>query len=195
MRAFSLLEVMASVAILGIFAALAVPSLIPEVHKAQLNGATEGAANFIARARAEAMISKRCVRVRVAAATELVMERVNSFDCETATPIAPFIDGSANPFIELSRLRAESPSIVFSLPEDPAAPGGELRIRPNGRSFSNNGGASPTLTDDDAVFDVRHTKLAAGQDTRRILYNGNGLMCTTSRGGALAGASPNFSCP
>lgn len=196
MRGFSLIEVMVAVAIIGVFAALAVPSLLPEIYKAQLNGATETAANFIARARTEAMTSKRCVRVRVLSATELVMERVNSFDCEAATPGTPFIDGSANPFIELAKLKAESPSIIFTLPEDPAAPGSELRIRPNGRSFSNNvTGAAPTLTDDDAVFHVRHNKLPAGQDFRRILYNGNGLMCTTVRGEALAGATPNFSCP
>lgn len=196
MRGFSLIEVMVAVAILGVFAALAVPSLLPEVHKAQLNGATEGAAGFLARARAEAMLSKRCVRVRVVAGppTELVMERVNSFDCERDTPIAPFIDGSVNPFIELARLKPESPSVTYTLAVVPADPSGELRIRPNGRSFSIDGGATPTLNNDDAVFDVRHALITAGSDTRRILYNGNGLICATARGQALVGG-PDFSCP
>lgn len=197
MRGFSLIEAMIAVAMLGIFAALAVPSLVPEVHKAQLGGDTESAANFIARARAEAMISKRCVEVLVNAGppTELIMRRVNSFDCETATPATPFIFGTTDPFIQLARLVPESPSVSFSLAEDPLWPAGRLRIRPNGRSASTNGGATPTLTDDDAVFDVTHARLPAGQNTRRILYDSNGLMCVTARGQALAGSSPDFSCP
>jgi prepilin-type N-terminal cleavage/methylation domain-containing protein len=196
MRGFSLIEVMVAVAILGIFAALAVPSLLPEVHKAQLNGAAESAAGFLARARAEAMLSKRCVRVRVDAGppTELVMERINSFDCELAAPTAPFIDGSANPFIELARLKPESPSVTFTLSVPPATPGGELRIRPNGRSFSALGSAALGLNNDDAVFNVRHPLITAGSDTRRILYDGNGLICAAARGQALAGG-PDFSCP
>ncbi len=197
MRGFSLIEAMIAVAMLGVFAALAVPSLLPEVHKAQLNGDTESAANFIARARTEAMTSKRCVDVRVIAGppTVLVMERVNSFDCQSATPVAPFIDGSGSWRIELARLKPESPSVSFSLPEDPLWPAGRLRIRPNGRSASTDGGATPTLTNDDAVFDVTHARLPAGKNTRRILYDSNGMMCVTARGQPLAGASPNFSCP
>ncbi len=197
MRAFSLIEAMVAVAILGVFAALAVPSLTPEVFKAQLNGAAESAAGFVAHARAEAMLSKRCVRVRVDAGppTQLVMERVNSFDCESATPAAPFIDGTLNPFIEIARLVPESPAVSFALTEDPATPANELRIRPNGRSFSNDGGANPTLNNDDAVFDVTHARLAGADGRRRILYNGNGLLCLTARGQDLLGASPDFSCP
>lgn len=200
MRGFSLIEAMIAVSMLGIFAALATPSLIPEVHKAQLNGNTESAANFIARARAEAMISKRCVRVRVDTVPnpdQLVMERINSFDCETATPVAPFAGAPATAFIQLARLAPDSPSVSFTLALDPPFPAGaSLRIRPNGRVASDNGvGATPTLTDDDAVVDVTHARLPVGQRTRRILYNSNGLMCVTARGQALLGVSPDFSCP
>src|SRR3990172_9997317 len=63
LRAFTLLEMMVVVAILGVFFALAVPVLTPEVHKAQLDGASDVVASFVARARSQAMESKRCTRV------------------------------------------------------------------------------------------------------------------------------------
>jgi Tfp pilus assembly protein FimT len=58
-----LIEVMMVVAIIAIMAAVAVPNLLPEVHKAHVGGGAEVVAAAVARARSEAMVSKRCVRV------------------------------------------------------------------------------------------------------------------------------------
>src|SRR5687767_3634267 len=64
-RAFSLIETMIVSSIIMVLAAIAVPQLLPEVQKAHLDGAAEATAAFLARARNEAMLSKRCVRVWV----------------------------------------------------------------------------------------------------------------------------------
>jgi prepilin-type N-terminal cleavage/methylation domain-containing protein len=206
-RAFSLVESMVVVAILGVIAALAVPQLLPRVHMAQLDGATQGAADFLARARTEAMVSKRCVRVRVtlpggaAAGTTLVAERDNSFDCEANTPAGPFIDGSASAFVQFDTFTAESKKILFSFavadggrfPAEPAT--NELRFRPSGRVFGKNEPAPPTpkLDDDDALLVVKHPLITGTSGFRKILVDSNGLICTFRRGVSPAG--PNFACP
>lgn len=200
-RAFSLIEMMVVVGMLGVLAALAVPTLVPEVHKAQLNGDTEAAANFLARTRAEAMRSKRCTRVLVTA-SELTAQRLNSFNCDTATP-TQLIDGGAPAFIEIDSLKPEGRGVRYSIAgadggRVPDQPGGtEIRFRPNGRVFSNDALANtPVLTNDDAVLVVLHLRLPTGSPGRRkILVEGNGLICALPRGEDPSGASPNFSCP
>lgn len=198
MRAFSLIEVAVCVAILGVVAALAIPNLLPLVHFAQIDGATDGAANFIARVRAEAMLSKRCVRVRISGAG-LVGERLNTFDCEPATPTGPFIDNTvAAPFLVFDRFTAESPNVTMAFTTLPAAPGGEVRFRPSGRVFSNDVTGSPItpiLTNDDAVLELTHAKLPGVDGKRRILVEENGLVCTFLRGETPPGSAPNFNCP
>ncbi len=59
-KGFSLIEVMVVVAIIAVIAAVAVPNLLPEVHKAHVAGGAEIVAAAVARARGEAMLSKRC---------------------------------------------------------------------------------------------------------------------------------------
>ena len=192
MRAFSLIEVMVVVAILGVISALALPQLLPEVHKAQLNANTEAAANFLARARAEAMTSKRCVAVTVVA-NELIAQRLNSFDCDTTTaaaPTAPFIDGGSGALIRFANLRPSTTAVTFAMQREPPEMGAfdQLRIRPTGRVF----GKNASMIDDDAMFSVTHSGLAVG-NVRRILYEGHGLICTFARGANPTG--PNFTCP
>ncbi|MCC7071848.1 MAG: prepilin-type N-terminal cleavage/methylation domain-containing protein [Deltaproteobacteria bacterium] len=191
MRGFSLIEVSITVAILGVAAALAVPSLLPIIHRAQLDGGTETAANLMARARAEAMYSKRCVRVRVVS-NALEVDRLNSFDCENPGT-APLIDTGAGTWINIERVLPESPSVTFALTDDPADTPGELRIRPNGRSYSVDGAVAGDYTNDDALFTVTHALEPAGGNHRQILYNGNGLVCALRRGISLAG--PDYNCP
>lgn len=200
LRAFSLIEVAIVVAILGIAASLAIPNLLPLVHRTQLEGATDGVANFVARARAEAMLSKRCVDVRVVGTVSLVAERLNSFDCEATIPGTPFIDNSASAFLVFDRYKPESPNVTLSFPTLPAAPGsGRLRIRPSGRVFSTDVLAGPpvlpNLGNDDAVLLLTHTKIAGARGTTRILVEQNGLICTIARGQPPPGTSPNFTCP
>lgn len=204
-RGFSLIEVMVVVAILGIMAALAAPTLLFEVQKANLQAASDTVAAFLVRAQNEAMVTRRCVRVQVTGTRQLTADRLNTFDCDNDPASASKIDGSANTFLPVGVLNLDTKNIIVTfdnsggsqVPDecDPA-PGGtgfELRFRPNGRVFSND----TTLTDDDAVFVVRHAAMNAtgSANQQKILVNGNGLMCVLKRGINPAGSAPDFSCP
>lgn len=206
MRAFSLIEAMVVVAIIGVVAALAVPSLLPEIQKAQLDGAASSAANLLARARTEAMASRRCTRVVVqnpgaTTGRRLSVQRLNNFDCESPAN-GTRIDATQNLWIEVDWLIPESANVSFSFAGGdggrwPAAPGTELRFRPNGRVYSagtlDNDPAND-LTDDDAVLVVMHSALTL-PGTTRVLVDGNGLICALPRGVAPPGGPTNFSCP
>jgi prepilin-type N-terminal cleavage/methylation domain-containing protein len=170
-RAFSLIETMVVVAIVGVVAAIALPSLLPMREHVVLGGSTDLAATAFARARAEAMAQKRCARIRVAGASALV-EVLNRFDCDVDPSSAP----AASPgplWIEAARFRFDSDvSIdVLRAPEGSPGPGGdpgELRFRPNGRVF----GQDDDLTNDSALYEV-----SSPVGFHRLLVQGNGAMC------------------
>lgn len=218
LRGFTLLEALVTVAIIGIVAAIALPSMLPEVQKATLEGGAENVASFIARARSEAMTGKRCVRVWIpsTALSEVVAERLNNFDCDNNPTALPGgaglgIDGTSAVWIELARLRLDSKRLTVAITQAPnssraasLAPGSsvgtpagftgdEIRFRPNGRVFSNDAGV---FTNDDGIVTVTHGSLASG-GTKQILVDGNGLICTMPRGATppVDGAAPNFKCP
>lgn len=162
---------MVVVAIIGVIAAIAIPFLLPEVDKARAFGSADAVAAFIARARSEAMLSKRCVRVWVLAPRTLVAERLNTWDCDD-DPISlgamavRRIDGSnpptaANAWLRMNVLSLEEPSLSISFEQAPnetrasslgpgslvnipaGFDGNEVRFRPNGRVFSNDAMAAP----------------------------------------------------
>jgi prepilin-type N-terminal cleavage/methylation domain-containing protein len=220
LRAFSLIEVMVVVAILGVVAALAVPNLLPEVHKAQLNGDSEAAANFIARARAEAMYSKRCTRVSIGgnpngvvppantSGTQLVAERLNSFDCDSNNPTFK-IDGGQTIWVQFDFLNTTTSKGLWSfvaadgavLPSEPGiGTSPEIRFRPNGRVFSDGaltnvqGTLQGELNTARAVLVVKHSLLQqdfnATAAQRVIVVQSNGLVCILDRGTA-----PTATCP
>jgi prepilin-type N-terminal cleavage/methylation domain-containing protein len=202
MRAFSLIETMIVVAIFGIISALAVPILFVEIHKAQLNGATEGVANFLARARSEAMRSKRCVDVKLnALVTPVRLEafRVNSFNCDQGpTPGAPFIEPGPGLIVPpLDKYVPDSKNITIAFQFSPTTPGaGIIRFRPTGRVLSNDALANtPVLNNDDGILSVTHSKLTGAGAVRRVLVEGNGLICAFDRGVTVPGVAPNFNCP
>lgn len=204
-RGFSLIEVMVVVAILGILAAMAAPDLLIEVQKATLTSASDSVASFIGRAQNEAMVSRRCVRVRVTGTRQLTADRLNTFDCDNAPGSASKIDGTTNVFVPVAVLNLESPalrvtfdgSVGSQVPDEcdpaPGGSGNEIRFRPNGRVFS----GDAVLTDDDAVLTVSHTKIptTGNQHRQFVLVNGHGLMCVYKRGQALLGTAPDFNCP
>ncbi len=216
-RAFTLLEALVTVAIIGIIAAIALPNMLPEVQKATLEGGAENVASFIARVRSEAMTAKRCVRVWVpsTALSEVVAERLNNFDCDNTPTALPGgaglgIDGTGAVWIEFARLRLDSKRLTVGITQAPnssraasLAPGSavgtpagftgdEIRFRPNGRVFSNDA----LFTNDDGIVTVTHGSLASG-GAKKILVDGNGLICTMPRGATppVDGAAPNFKCP
>ncbi len=219
-RAFSLIEVMMVVAILGIAAALAVPNLLPEVRKAKVENATEAVAAFVARARTEAMLSKRCVRVWVDSTNprRMVAERLNTFDCDQTPATFPGgypngLDGSGNVWVGLGAAGAlllESPALSVTLMDAPASttacaaqlasvagtPAGhpctEVVFRPNGRVWHQTAFIADPGTAPTETNDAVYEIVHASSpgDFRRVLVNGNGYICTLDRGAALV-ADPN----
>jgi prepilin-type N-terminal cleavage/methylation domain-containing protein len=156
LRAFTLIEVMLVVAILGVMFAVAVPLLRPQVHKAQLDSAGDALAALLFRARTEAVKSKRCTRVWINAPRTIVVERLNGFDCDIApATLAPAtgLDGSSRVWVPFDGLTVPSSLTLTFLqaPDEsdgaPVAPGSavgapagfggaELRFRPNGRVWT-----------------------------------------------------------
>lgn len=214
---FSLIETMIVVAIIMILAALAVPQLLPQVHMAHLDGAAEATAAFLARARNEAMLSKRCVRVWVDTTDprRMVSEKLNTFDCDTSPATFPpgfgsvGLDGVNRVWSPLGQVRIEAKSGTLALVDAPAdtsacstqtgstagTPAGfpcaHVIFRPNGRTWTVN--PDPN---DDAVFAVAHAGLGPSQ-AKNVLVNSNGHICIAKRGEALpngAGAG-DFTCP
>lgn len=99
-RGFSLIEMMAVVAILGVIAAMAVPTFAPITRRQRVESSVDVVAEFVARARLLAVTSGRCVRVRIATPSpvRLVAEKLNIYDCmdSGADPVStPRADGTA----------------------------------------------------------------------------------------------------
>jgi len=213
-RAFSLIEVMIVVAIISIAAALAVPDLLPEVHKAHMSGAAELVAASVARARNEAMVTKRCVRMWVDSTDprRLVTERLNTFDCDSAPGTLPAgfggvgLDGVNRIWSPVAQANVESDllSLTMDAPADTTAcdtatgsvsgtPTGfnctHLIFRPNGRLYTRD-----LDENDDALITITHPAIP---QTKSVLVNSNGLICTYRLGQApIVGAGVgDFVCP
>ncbi|MBI1947979.1 MAG: type II secretion system protein [Deltaproteobacteria bacterium] len=219
-RGFSLIEVMLVVVILGVAAALAIPNLLPEVRKAKVDSGAEAVASFLARARTEAMLSKRCVRAWVDStdARRMSAERLNSFDCDVAAATFPSgyangLDSSGTVWVPLGAagtLLLESPRLTVSLFDAPAStsgcvaaigsvsgtpaghPCGEVVFRPNGRVWQQDGFiADPAAAPTDDDDAVFEVVHGdAPTEFRRVLVNSNGYICTLDRGAPLV-ADPN----
>lgn len=189
------------VGILSILAAVSVNSMSPTVDTAKLEGGAEGLASFIAQAQAEAMASKRCVRVRFNG-TELVAERENAFDCDVSPSTAPLIDTSAALWVSIATFRPDTAVLTVELDPVPSettatALGGsepdQLRFRPSGRLFS----SDAVLTDDDGVFKLTHTGMptTGPARTKKVLIEAQGLICVLPRGVDPGGSANNLTCP
>lgn len=210
---FSLLETMIAVAILGVAMAVAVPSLLPTVQKAQLDGSTEKIAAFIAHARAEALASRRCVRVFITAPRTLTMQKLNTFDCDDGPATAPLI-GAGAVWNTLATLDLEKTTLTLTMPKVPGdltagvMPGGvanELRFRSTGRLWS---AGDPTIaavtaitaggefTDDDVMLRVTHANITpTAQGFKNVLIEQNGLICVIPRGQAPVSTGTDLRCP
>jgi prepilin-type N-terminal cleavage/methylation domain-containing protein len=175
--AFSLLETMVVVAILSVVAAIALPDLLPVVKTHRLAGALHGTAGFVARARQEAMSRRRCVRVRLADSHTLVMELLNSYDCD-APDNTVRIDPAASLYVELATLRHEGLGVAFSrVPTaQPANEPAQLRFRPSGRLWAIDGTGLTAPAADSGVLVVT----TSGQPARGVIVESQGLICTVN---------------
>jgi prepilin-type N-terminal cleavage/methylation domain-containing protein len=192
LRAFSLLEMMVVVAILGVIAAIAVPNLLPAVRLEALNAGGHATAAFATQARLAAMAERRCVRLRVEQATApaiLVAERLNTFDCETPTT-SPLIDSALPLWVEFSRQRQEIGALSLAFSPGSAETASELRFRPSGRTFS----ADADLDDDDAVLVLTHPDLDSPNSVR-VLIDAAGPICALARGQLPLGTGNTLACP
>lgn len=182
---------MVVVAILGVIAALAVPSLLPVLKSETLRSAGAGVGTFISQARVTALSERRCVRVRVDTSTGpavLVAEKLNSHDCEN--PSSPLIVATDGLWTEESRMILDSKPLQVTLSTAPSDTAGEIRFRPSGRIFS----ADEDLSDDDAVVTVTQPG-AAAPNTVRIVVDAAGPVCVLPVGTAPSGTGNNLVCP
>jgi hypothetical protein len=81
------------------------------------------------------------------------------------------------------------PAALTGTPPGSIAGEAEVRFRPSGRVF----GTDLDLNNDDALLEVFHPQLIG--DTKKILVEGNGLLCLLARGNDPPGTYPTFSCP
>jgi prepilin-type N-terminal cleavage/methylation domain-containing protein len=174
-RAFSLIEAMVTIAIVGIIAALALPSVLPLRASAQLLGNSDLVATTLVRARFEAMAQKRCVRFRAETPTTVTLELLNAFDCDEDPGSAPRPDGASPLWVPLLtqpvRLEEGVQVTVIEAPASspgPAGAPGEIRFRPSGRVF----GQDADLTNDSALLEV-----SSPRGAHEIFVQGNGLIC------------------
>ncbi len=176
-RAFSLLEVMVTISLLMIVAAIAVPSLLPQVQLAQLATSVDAVAAFAAAARDEAMLARRCTRIRMVAVDVLVVEMANSLSCEetedAAVVAARRLEPTKPAWIEIRRLKLESPRLdaSFLVTPAPLSMSPQLRFRPTGRVWTND----VRVQDDNVAIVLLHPVL---NQTRHVVVMNNGFICT-----------------
>ena len=195
-RGFTLLELLVVVAILGIAAGLATPAIMPILHVERLLATADQVASFGARGRAQAVVDRRCVRLRIdAAAHAVVLERLNVYDCEdpATVPSSAWIEPSAGIWIEFDRL-ALHPRVTVSLavpPSETSVGTPEIRYRATGRLFS----ADDVITDDDGAILLEAPDLTSGPNQVFVLFEAHGPICVLPRGQPAQGTGNDLACP
>jgi len=195
---FTLLETMVVVTLLGVIAALALPSLERARQLSDTRGFAEEVYAFAARTRARAMTDRRCTRMRVSNATApatLVFEVLNVFDCDdsadyTSAPRIAALPG--NPlWVPVQTLVARNRRVTIALSTPPPDLNTEIRYRSSGRLWS----SDTDLNEDDGALTIGNSVLT-GTESFILLLESSGASCLLPRGAAPA-PDPNggFLCP
>ena len=205
-RAFTLVEVMAVVAIASIFAAVATASLTPLLHRAELAGATDEILGFVQRARVQAMIDRRGAQVFILdkaaapAKQRVILRSENAYDCEGTeggfqtqdldTAPALIVTG-AGLWIEVDHLILDTHHVTAQFINHPASLSGNTRDGVDCPSnatgclelrFRPNGrvwSSDANLTNDTVTVQVTHDITG---ETKNFTIAGNGVTATLPSG-------------
>ncbi len=199
-RGFSLIEAMVAVAITGIIASLAVPNMLPILHRAELGGATDNVLGFVSRGRVQAFADRRCVQMvvlkRVAGERQkLVLRELNTFDCDGTSAhdqdieSAPRLSANATLWTVIDTLDLETTNVTVSFVNHPKTlenvEGGQFGTLPapgydavpqQELRFRGNGriwSPDDNATDDDVTIVLSHDRSG---DTKRFRIAGNGVV-------------------
>lgn len=183
-RAFTMMEMMVVVAIIGIVAAIAVPNLMPVVDRMRLAAAGEHVAAFFDRARRLAYNEGRCYRV-TPSGNGLALQRLAHADCWTTTALT-----NANWETAEATLKPETAGITYTFEIAPASGthvvANSIIFRPNGRV---RGDRDLDITDDGGRVVLAYPKVAPMEAEVRVTSNGR-TCGAIHRNGAPAMPSP-----
>jgi type II secretory pathway pseudopilin PulG len=172
-RGFSLIESLVLAAVLAALVAIAAPSLAPVLWQAQLRQAGEELAAVVHEARREALTSGRCVRLRTGGERQVVVERLNSYDClGNPQRAARAGDGPLWEVLPSRSLRlpppvkvrlevGRTPALTRRGAPPPATGQAELRLLPDGTLLTEEPGAWG--------FELQHARLATEQRLHVVL--------------------------
>ncbi len=146
-RGFSLLEVLAAIALVSIVTAIAAPSLVRAQRNQVMLFALEQAGTLVSQARITAMMERKCVRVRVNNG-DLEYHISDQVHCDTLAVLGPLPAtgwGSA-----LGKVRADSPLVTYSISSSTEQPGSgdstHIIFRGTGRLWADDATAAQTKT-------------------------------------------------
>jgi prepilin-type N-terminal cleavage/methylation domain-containing protein len=174
LRGTSLIEMLITVSLLGIIAALAVPAMQPTVAEFRVYSSATAVASFIDDARRRAVAEGRCTRVR-SLNGRLITERRNATDCVNLT-----LEGWTSAEMTLG-LEGPVKLDLQALTNPGVTPTADHMIifRPSGRLY----GDGDLDTSDDGVRIVMTESQA--QDFRAVIVTAQGRVCLRNYGLSL----------
>lgn len=194
-RAFTLLEMMLVVAIVGVMSSLAVPSLTGVVRAQQERTVVEQIATVLSEARARAGAENRCYRVRATTPSTLVVERRNSVDCVNLdkdgwdAPVRTFTVPSTFAIRHETIVRDEACGALV-----PTAPGGvcDIIFRPSGRL---RGSGLLSTTAEGSRLTMQRITGGTASVVATIDVEPIGRFCSTLRPGSVSALTGPVVCP
>lgn len=176
-----MIEVMIVVAIVGILASLAVPSLLGVAKVNKVRSAVQEVAAVLDEARARAGAENRCFRVRATTTRALVIERRSTVDCTDLT-----LDGW-----DAAVRTLQLPNDFTLTTSDTAGVTANDRIvfRPSGRL---RGSGALTTTEYGARV---HVKLNSTNEVAVVDVTRMGRICASTKGSSAPALAAPVTCP